>query len=299
MNNVAIIILHFGDIKDTLECIESIERIPNPKTFKVFVVDNGTNRINAKNLTRFKFRTETIHNFKNLGYGEGMNAGIRKAMSEKFKYYLLLNNDVIVKQDIIDKLLAGFKNKDVGLMGPIVAYYDKPNKIWFGGGNLNSYFCFTTHTNMNKKVIKQNNSYTDFITGAAVMVKREVFEKAGFFDKDYFLYWEDVDYCQKAKKKGFKSYLIGESLVLHKVSSATGKKGSNKLSKIRAYYYARNPFIFMAKQKYKGINFYPALFGQFFIRLPRYMFDLEDFDALKEYLRGIKDGLGYYYNSMS
>lgn len=291
MNNVAIIILHFGLLKNTLECLESVDKATYKSKSTVFLVDNGTLQLTKNNLKKFKTKINLISNKTNLGFAGGMNAGIKNALKEDFDYYLLLNNDVLVKPQIIGDLLKPFKKNDIGITGSLITYYDNPNKLWFGGGELNRFFCFTRHKNINLPVNSDlKNHYTDFISGASMMIKKDVFKKCGLLEEKYFLYWEDVDFCQKARKFGFKSYLVGKPLAMHRVSAAAGKEGSNKLSETRAYYFAKNPFVFMKKQQYASLYILTGIAGQIFIRLPYYFLTLQDFAAFKKYLLGLKDG---------
>ncbi len=296
MKTTAIIVLHFGEVENTLRCLDSIQKIKDLDTSKVFIIDNGTGKINKNHLKIFRFQYTLIKNKKNLGYAGGNNVGIRKALEENYDYIFLLNNDATVKSTILSDLQKPLQSSRIGITGCIITYKENGDKIWFAGGSLNKVLCITRHLQMNKilsdTIIRQ--SETDFITGAAMMVKREVFNDVGLIPEEYFLYWEDVDFCYSARKKLYKCYLINKPLVQHIVSASSGKKGSNRLSSIRAYYYARNPFIFMSRHQ---LNPLTVLCGQLAIRLPYSLLTLQDFPAAAEYVRGIKDGLRSMTNS--
>lgn len=291
MKKTAIIILHFGDKKDTIECLWSLRKIKEISNIIIFVVDNGTNTLTNKDLQPILPQVRLIKIEKNLGFAGGNNVGIKKALKENVDFILLLNNDaVIVSPFLIEKLTTPFKNSSVGITGSLITYYNEPKKIWFAGGYLNKTFCFTRHPFMNKYI---NNTLpeekiVDFITGAAMMIKKEVFEKVGLFDEKYFLYWEDVDFCIRVRNSGYKCYFVNKSLIKHKVSASGGIKGTNKLSPTRAYYYARNPFVFMKKNNHSRIT---EIIGQIFIRLPFYITTVDNFKAAKEYIRGLIDGI--------
>lgn len=276
MPKIAIIVLHFGDKKHTKECIASLKNLNyGPKKIKLIIVDNDK---------------------KNLGYAGGMNKGIKIGLKDKsIKYFLLLNNDVVVDPNILIQFIEYSKGKNFGILGSVMTYFQEPDKIWFAGGKLNKIFIFTRHPYMNKTYRPDLTvASPDFITGAAMFVERTVFEKIGLFDEDYFLYWEDVDFCLRASNKGFQIFCINKPLVLHKISSSTGLQGSNTLSFTRAYYYARNSFLFIKKHH---LSKFSGLIGQLFIRFPFYFFSLRTVAALKSYLRGLKDGLGLLYSS--
>ncbi len=274
MSKIAIIVLHFGDKKNTHQCLKSLKRLKyDQKKIKTIVIDNDK---------------------QNLGFAGGVNKGLKVALKgESIKYFLLLNNDLVVDQNLLISLINCAKGKNIGILGCIITYFRNPNKIWFAGGHLNKVFCFTKHLYINKRLTSRIQlSNADFITGACMFIKREIFEKIGLFDEDYFLYWEDVDFCQRALKAGFKILCVNQPLVQHKISSTTGIEGSNKLSTVRAYYFARNPFLFMKKN---NLPILTGLIGQLFIRLPYYFFTLSGLNSFYQYLKGLWDGIRFLY----
>ncbi len=285
---VAIIVLHFGDKENTLECLKSISKIKSTQNIKVFVIDNGTNTLKEENIRKILPKFELISNRSNLGFAAGNNIGIKRALETDIEFIIFLNNDIVVYADILEKLITPFyMDKKIGITGGVIAYFNNPKKIWFCGGKLNKTFCFTRHPKMNRFIDKKlKEGVVDFVSGAVMMVKREVFKKIGYFNKDYFLYWEDVDFCIRAQNNGYKSYVVNRLIAKHKVSATSGIKGTNKLSATRAYYYARNPFIFMKRNNF---NMLGGIFGQIFIRLPYY--SIKDISVLKNYLNGLRDGL--------
>lgn len=288
--STAIIVLHYGDINNTLRCLKSLEKLPEKNYLKVYIVDNGTKKITAKLIKDFQFNKTLLVNKKNLGYAGGNNTGIKNALKENYDYILLLNNDTIVEPKIIQELKKPLTNSQHGITGCIITYDNGENKIWYAGGRLNTKLCITRHPHMNTALSEVNihPGPTDFISGAAMMIKRDVFDKIGLLPENYFLYWEDVDFCYKAKKNHFSCYLVNKVLVKHSVSASTGEKGSNTLSPIRAYYYARNPFLFMVQN---NLSSFTGVIGQICIRLPYSLLTVNSLTAAKEYLRGIRDGM--------
>lgn len=290
MKKVAVIILHFGEIKNTLNCLQSLNKIEDKKNIKVYIIDNGTNSISKGKIISLQIKSKIIKSSTNLGFSGGNNLGIKEALKEGYKYIFILNNDAVIRHNTIEKLIEPFNtNEFIGITCPIITYYQNPERIWFAGGYLNKSFCYTRHSLINKTL----NEYIDskeigFATGAAMMIKREVFDKIGLFSEDYFLYWEDVDFCTRARKKRYISYLVNKPLVFHKVSSSTGTEGKKTLSPIKAYYYARNPFIFIKNNNFPEIT---GFLGQLFIRFPYYMLSIKDFTAFKSYIKGLIYGI--------
>lgn len=291
VKTVAIIVVHFGEKSETLRCLQSLEKI-RYTDFSVFLIDNGTGKITAEDVKRFSLPITCIVSHKNLGYAGGNNLGIKRALAQNYQYILLLNNDTQVSPGIIEVLLRQQQKENAGITGCIITYAHNRERIWFGGGELNTFFCLTRHTQMDQKLPTQNTGSrrTDFITGACMLVNREVFEAAGLLPEKYFLYWEDVDFCVKARQHGFSCVITNEALVQHSVSSSTGRKGSNMLTPLRAYYYARNPFIFI---KENGLPIISGIFGQVFMRLPRNFLLIKTPSGVVSYMQGLLDGLGY------
>lgn len=292
---IGIVVLHFGNKKDTFECLNSLEStIPKNIHSIIYLINNDPkNRIFLKELS-FNLKISLITSKKNLGFAGGMNKGIKEALKTKCKYILLLNNDIVVKPKLFEKLLLYLK-QGVDLVSPIITYYDNPDTIWCMDGHLNKLFLFTKHPNMNKKIVNLslNKPIVSDFAAACLMIKAEVFRKVGFFDERYFLNAEDVEWCFRAKKAGFKLVYIPFPLATHKVSANTGIRGTNILTPTNAYYYARNFFILLRDHR-NSFNIFTALIGQTFIRLPFYaIFRTNSFKTTLSYFRGYFFGLYY------
>ena len=295
VKTLGIVVLHFGNKKDTFECLNSLSNaIPQDIDSIIYLIDNDPeNRILLKELS-FTLKIHLITSKKNLGFAGGMNMGIREALKAKCKYILLLNNDIVVKPKLIEKLLL-YLTQGVDIASPIITYYDKPDVIWCMDGYLNKLFLFTKHPNMNKKLadISFGKPIVSDFAAACLMVKNEVFRKVGFLDERYFLNVEDVEWCFRAKKAGFKIVYIPFPLAIHKVSVNTGIRGTSILTPTNAYYYGRNFFILL-KDHRDSFNIFTALIGQTFIRLPFYIiFRTNSFSAVFSYFKGYFFGLYY------
>ena len=193
--------------------------------FEIVVVDNGAKE---------KFEKATITNKENLGFAGGNNVGIKYALDRKADYILLLNDDTIVDPSFLKELIkAGESDEKVGILGPLI--YEHPsNKIHFAGGKINWLYTKGTHIQETRNK-KQETKETDYITGCCMLIKREVIEKIGLMPEEYFLYFEDADWCLKAQKRGFKCVLVPTAKIWHKVS-----QGASEGSFSYIYYHARN-----------------------------------------------------------
>jgi GT2 family glycosyltransferase len=169
-----------------------------------------------------------ILNGKNYGFAEGNNVGIRYALKAlNPDYVLLLNNDTVVDKNFLTELIkVAETDSKIGIVGPKMYYYDHPKMFWGAGGKV---VMLLEHwqRGMNKidKGQFEKIEDVDFIAGAGLLIKKEVFEKIGLIPTDYFLGWEDIDFCMAAKKHGFRVNYVPKSIIWHKVS-ASYKKGN-------------------------------------------------------------------------
>ncbi len=286
---VAIIILNWNGLNDTIECLESLKKITYPN-YEVIVVDNGSEN-NEGTILQAKYGNfiEVIKNKENRGFAEGNNIGIKKALEKGVDYILLLNNDTVVSADFLNILVDyAEKHKNLGSVGPKILYYNL-DKIWFNGGKLWWWLGFAKHLEKLKANEKSSIRFplgVDFITGCCILIKKEVLERVGLLDPIYFINFEDVDWCFRAMKMGYKNVVIPQAVIWHKVSASLGKRGSQKIGKLGAYYYARNAIIF-AKKNLSGFKKFVFLLNQYTFRLFFNMVLCIDNEARKNYLKGL------------
>jgi len=243
---VTIIVLNWNGIKDTVKCLDSLKKI-HYSNFEIIVVDNASNG-NDVEILKEKYKDEIIliENKENLGFAIGNNNGMKYALEKGTDYVLLLNNDTVVDPLFLDELIKiTEKDSEIGIASPKMYYMNPPNVLWSAGGKINWYI---GHWLIGKD--KKDNGqfdemvYVDFNPGACMLIKRETIEKIGYLPTEYFLQWEDIDYCIKAKKNGFKCIYVPKSKIWHKVLASYNKKNLNHASVILGF---RNRIIFRHK----------------------------------------------------
>jgi len=258
MIKVALIVLNWKQPQLTVDTIESILKIKT-KTFayQIILVDNGSP---DDSLSIFKKKYSKKNNItivdsgSNLGYVGGNNVGIKYALKNKFDYSLLINNDVIVDplflEELITKAQGGYQ-----LTGPKIYFapgfeyhhdrYSKKeigNVIWSAGGQIDWNNIYGSNIGVDEVDLGQYdhvNDKVDFLTGCCLLVKNDVFKKIGLLDDDFFMYFEDVDFCQRAKINNFKMAYIPTSKIWH-VNSGSSKSGGD----LHDYFITRNRLIF-------------------------------------------------------
>ncbi len=216
---ISVIIVTFNGEKHIFNCLESVLK-STYSNYEIIIVDNAS-KDGVSNLIKEKFlQVKLITNKKNLGFAGGNNIGIKKSEGE---FVFLLNDDTMIHPDLLKVLVAELESSPkIGIVGPKI-YFMKTKKIWFAGGkvdwkkgearNLGKGLTDSELENDTKKEV-------DFITGCALMIKREVIEKIGLLDKKFFAYYEDADWCQKARKAGYSVVYIPFGGVWH-LKSAT------------------------------------------------------------------------------
>ena len=232
---IAIIVVSFKVEKDLRACLASLKKLsPGKYKTRIFVIDN--NKIN-------------------LGFAGGNNSGIKQALSWGADFVLILNPDTLVDKNLIKELLREIKDKpEVGIAGSKIYFapsyefyknrYDKKDHgkvFWWAGGKVDWKNVMTKHIGVDEIDNGQFDvsGETETIPGTAMFIRREVFVKVGFFDEKYFLYFEESDFCQRAKQSGFKLWYVPKAVVWHKNAQSSGV-GSG----LQDYYITRNRLLF-------------------------------------------------------
>lgn len=243
---VFIVILHYGDMRETIRCIKSIGKFE--KNYRQIVVVDNTHLLNLSGRLPRNIRKHIIRSKTNLGFAGGVNTGIRYALEKKATHVLLINNDAVLTKGIIKIMMKFFsKNNRAGIVAPAIKFYKNNIKTIDLGGKLNKRLGRTSHINVPKKI---NNipSRVDYVSGCCMCIKKDVFNKIGFFDELFFLYYEDVDFCIRARAKKYYSYVLPQISINHKLSRSVGRNSSN------AVYHQLRSRILFGKKYNKGIN---------------------------------------------
>ena len=221
-----VVILNLNLKDDTIACIETVLEAGVSLT-QIILVDNGSSDGSAAALAaRFGSELRIICNSENLGFTGGNNIGISEAMARGAASVLLLNNDTVIAPNAIELLLeAGELPERPGILGPAIFYFDTPERLWKLGDIR--YRWLPMPLNISQASMARRADLSPFevsyITGCAMLVRREVFEQVGLFDERYFAYFEEADFICRAREAGFRVWAVPRANVWHKVS-ATSKR---------------------------------------------------------------------------
>lgn len=218
------------------------------KNYTLYVIDNSPDDValdESKRLSKlYNIESVFINNNDNYGVAKGNNQGIEKALEDECEYVLLLNNDIEFAGNTIQDMLEYSMKYNEFIMIPKIYYYGT-NKIWMAGGYISKLRGTSPHRgdgeedNGQYDVVEQVN----YAPTCFMLIKKDVFEKVGMMDEQYFVYYDDTDFVYRANEKGYKLIYFPEVSVAHKVSTSTG--GSESLFSI--YYGTRNRLIFIRK----------------------------------------------------
>lgn len=269
------------------KCLDSV-LAADYKNLHLVVVDNGSTDGSQSFVKKNYKNIYLLENKKNLGWAEGNNRGISYALKKNADFIFLLNNDTFINSKCISHLAFELsQNKMNGIVGPKILImderYKKTRKISFGGGKFTKNRYFGVHINNNKIDLKAiaKCANSEFITGAAMMIRRSVFEKIGLFDRSYMFYYEDADFCVRARNSNFKIRYVPSAFIYHLFS------GSIKLnSPMQNYYTTRNHYLFVERNAPIAIKMRELL------RTPKTIFEFykSKDQIIKKYsLLGIRD----------
>jgi GT2 family glycosyltransferase len=245
---------------DTLECLASLGASPSP--LGVILVDNASADLDACAAERVCAGVRIVRAGANGGYAAGCNIGARAAAALTPDYLWLLNNDVVVAPDAAARLVAALDaDPSAAVAGPVVRYHDAPELVWSAGGWVHPWLGYTRHVAYRAAAPLPGVRMVDFVNGAALLVRQTAFEQLGGFDEAYFHYFEDADLCARGAARGWRSIVAPDAVVRHKVSASAGTRGSDRLNRAQAYYFARNRVRFV-RRNWRGARRAVALAAQ-------------------------------------
>lgn len=253
MTGLSIIIVSFNTEKLTKECIESVVKYTKGISYEFLVMDNISKDASVEMLRGLskKLPLTLIENKENIGFGPANNQGMKKA---KGRYLLLLNSDTYVKDNTLGEMVKWMdENPKVGISS--CALKNKDGSLQGTGGyfpnlfRVFSWMFFIEDIPYLSKLIKPyhpmhpNSPFykgeeffkkaqeRDWLTGAYLLFRKEVLSDVGYFDKDYFMYVEEVDYAYRAKEKGWQVWFLPKWSIIH----YGGASGTSEFATLSEY----------------------------------------------------------------
>ena len=267
MKLVSIITVNFNQHLVTEALLESVISQNLYENTELIVVDNGSrhNPVPAweQKYPQFRFIRSDI----NLGFAGGNNLAIREA---KGACVFLVNNDTVVTADLVSKLARVLDTSEgAGVVSPLIHYHDQPGTIQYAGYTPMNFL--TGRNSCIGQFEEDKGQYdgpareTAYAHGAAMMVSRDALEKAGLMDERYFLYYEELDWCERIRRAGFRIFVEPSALIYHKESVSVGKATG-----LKEFFMHRNRILFVRKNAGAAVF---AIFCIYYavVVVPRYM----------------------------
>lgn len=244
MKIISIITVNFNQPLVTIDFLKSVRKYTSREKVEVILVDNGSKEDHNTAFLEVYPELKYIRSEQNLGFAGGNNLGIKQANGE---FLLLLNNDTEITRNLTEILLQEFEtNPDIGIISPLLLYFEQPEMIQYAGFTEMNYLTCRNRGIGNMEAdhgqFDNDSRETGYCHGAAMMCRRKDLEVVGLMAAQFFLYYEELDWCEQFKKAGKKIWFTGKTKVYHKESISVGKE-----SIIKTYFMTRNRLLFIRR----------------------------------------------------
>lgn len=261
---ICAILVNYKQTAKTIQCLQALDSMSVLPDW-VIVVDNSSTEQSKVQLQseQYQFKTDLIFNNKNLGFAAACNQGIRLAQSANEPYDIwLLNNDTIPEKDALKELVQKSKETGAGITGS--AIYTESGTFSGGAGKTHRHLATVS------RIHSPEDTDFDYIEGSSFFVSHDCLEKTGLLSEDYFLYYEENDYCHRAVSNGFSLALASKSIIKHDIGSSTGSEtGKGKTPFFIDCLMVRNRIIFAKKFQWSQWGYWLSMLISLLLRLRR------------------------------
>jgi GT2 family glycosyltransferase len=244
---VAVVILNTNKRADTLACLDSLSRSTWPQSqLDIVVLDNGSTDGSIDAIRRAHPAVMVSALSENRGYAGNNNVGIALATARGADWIFVVNEDTIVDPDCVERMVRyGEQHPLVGMVGPLVFHFDEPTCIQSAGGWFDAHWQ-AGHIGQNEEdrgqFVDLGPRRVDWISGCGLMVRRSVIEQIGAIDERFFYYWEETEWCLRARRAGWELVIVPEARLWHKGVTRRYEPTPNV-----SYYHTRNRLLLMRK----------------------------------------------------
>jgi GT2 family glycosyltransferase len=244
-------VLNYNNFESTKKCVLSILDC-SLNNIEIYIVDNNSPDNSYQKLKDFFKDLKVINSKFNNGYAAGHKIAVNYAIKNKFDFIWVLNNDLTVRKESLQKLLSAYESNGTGVFGSITLKSENPDVVNFGGGStddIKEAFDYNAYEGclLEEYYKKTQLRKVQSVEGSSILIPLEIIKEHGFMREDFFMYGEETDYCYRLKKHSVSSFIVPESVVVHK--GAESLKNSKHLES----YYRRRNILYFEKEHY-GIS---------------------------------------------
>lgn len=241
---VGIVIVNYNGAKYQNEALKSLYA-STFKDFVVVVVDSASTDNSIELLEKEYPQIVILRQNENVGVAKGNNIGIEYCLSINTEYVLLMNNDIEMDNRMLSTLVS--KANENTITVPKIFYYSPNNMVWYGGGYFDWKKGKAPHVGIGEITEEKYNEekYVEYSPTTCMLIHNSVFKRIGLIDEEYFMYYDDTDWCVRLLDAGIKILYVPSAVMWHKVSSASG----GGASRVKLYYMHRNQLYFLDKHK--------------------------------------------------
>lgn len=286
---ISLITVNYNGLDLTVELLNSIRKLTY-SNLEIFVVDNASRENPQTFLTQHYPEVHVIRSEQNLGFAGGNNLAVQQAKGD---YLLFVNNDAEITEGCLDRLVSLFdQHPKAGMVSPMICYFNESKSaeadlIQYVGMTQVNALTARNSTVGEKEWDKGQFSKpqkTAYGHGAAMMVRREVIENIGVMFEEFFLYYEELDWCERIRQAGFEIWVEPRAKIYHKESATVGT-----MSTMKTYYLNRNRIYFM-RRNFKGLPFIGFSLFLTFVTIPKNILQFllrGQFDHAKAFLKAV------------
>ena len=241
---VLIVIVNWNGKRDVLECLASLRKLAYSRdSLEVLVVDNGSSDESQHAISKDFPECSVLKNEENIGYAKAVNQGIEYGIRLRCDYIWILNNDVVVDENALARLVeVGESDETIGVLGPVVCSYDDPRIVSNAGYSIDLWTGRFKSLAIGQDVFtnsSDNEAEVDSILGCSNLIRLSVFEEVEKYREIYDIYFEETDFNLRARQHGFSVVIVKGASVLHKNASTM-----NQFIFRKAYLLLRNLLLF-------------------------------------------------------
>ncbi len=238
---VGIVVLNWNSWRETMDCVNSVQGLEYPD-YSLYIVDNASDDCSEQTLRAWKPTLRIIQSGGNLGWAGGNNVGIRVARAEGCHHIYLLNSDATVRSDTLSLLVEAAMCPNAAAVGSLVVSEADPHWVEFGGCYVDprTHFPRQIHCTLDEMDRASGPQPIIAVKGCSMLLTEVALERVGLLAEDYFLNYDEVDWCYRASALGMSHYFVPAAVVAHK--GAVSFQGTT--GPLYRYFIVRNRLLF-------------------------------------------------------